>query len=158
MCVASAFLLVLMSPMRIVTTAQEPAATTQVFSGSLTNPLGRPLPDTRVTLWSVVSQQPVEARSNHLGRFTFSGMPAGEYRLQVHGFGFQGRITLASGEHLNSSVAAVMTGAEQTLTICSRQTPVALPALPMSQPSTPPRPYAAQAGLDRCAAASLFVA
>ena len=155
-CAASAFLLVFMSPMRIVTTAQEPAATTQVFSGSLTDPLGRPLPDTRVTLWSVVTRQPVEAQSDPRGRFTFSGMPDGEYRLQVHGFGFQGRVTLARGEHLNRNVGAVMAGSEQTLTISSRETPVALPALPIPQPSTPPRPYAAQAGLDRCAGASMF--
>jgi TonB family protein len=156
-CVASALLVTTISPLRIVAGVQTQVPT-QIFSGSLTDPLGRPLPDTRLTMWNTSTQQPTEARSDQAARFTFSGIPAGEYLLQVHEFGSQGRITLTPGQHLHRDIAVVMDGVEDTITVYSSDAPTVLPPLPapLPPPSRASEPYPGQALLERCAQESMF--
>jgi beta-lactamase regulating signal transducer with metallopeptidase domain len=155
--VASALLVATMSPLRVVTAAQVSTAT-QTFSGTLLDPLGRALPDTRLTLWNVSTQQTVEARSDHSGHFAFGGMPAGEYRLQVRGLGSQGQFAIAPGQHLKRDIAILMGGGEYTVTVHSSEAPTVLPPPPPPLPaaSMTSQPYAGQAALDRCRQASLF--
>jgi TonB family protein len=156
-CVASVLLVATISPFRIVTAAQTQEQT-QTFSGSLTDPLGRTLPDARLTLWNTYTQQPIETRSDRAGHFKFSGIPAGSYRLQVDEFGSQGQISLAHGQHLSRNIALVMGGMEDTLTVHSNDAPTALPPLPapLPLPSQTSEPYPNQADLSRCAQVSMF--
>jgi beta-lactamase regulating signal transducer with metallopeptidase domain len=156
-CVTSTLLVTTISPLRIVAGAQTQAPT-QTFSGSLMDPLGRPLPDTRLTLWNTSSQQAIEARSDQAARFTFSGIAAGEYFLQVHEFGSQGRITLEPGQHLHRDIAVVMDGVDDTITVLSSEAAAALPPppAPLPPPSSASQTYPDQAALDRCAQASMF--
>ncbi len=156
-CVASALLVTTISPFRIVVAAQTQTPT-QTFSGSLMDPLGRPLPDTRLTLWNTSTQQPIETRSDPAGRFTFSGIPGGEYLLQVHEFGSQGRITLAPGQRLHRDIAVLMDGVEDTITVYSSEAPtvVAPPPAPLLPTSRASQPSPGQAELDRCAQVSMF--
>src|SRR5262249_51977209 len=76
-CTVSVLVVAAASPLRIVGAAPL-SADGQSFAGTLRDPLNRPLPDTRLTLWDTSTQQPIEARTDHGGRFTFSPMPAGE--------------------------------------------------------------------------------
>jgi beta-lactamase regulating signal transducer with metallopeptidase domain len=158
-CVASALLVATISPLRVAA-AQIPTAT-QTFTGSLIDPLGRTLPDTKLTLWNVSTQQPVETRSDQSGRLAFRGIPTAEYRLQVQGFGSQGQITLAPGQHLNRDIALLvggMDGLEYTVTVHRSDAPAVPPPPPSSlpPPSNTSPPYPGQADLDRCAQVSMF--
>jgi TonB family protein len=155
-CVVSVLLVATMSPLRIVSATQRPADS-QSFAGSLTDPLGRRLPDTRLTLWNTSTQQPIEGLTDQMGRFTFNPIRPGEYRVQVHGFGEQGRIVVPPGEQLIRDIAIVMTGLEDTLTVFSNEAPAPLPPLPSPQPAPETlAPSAGQAALNRCAEVSMF--
>jgi TonB family protein len=156
-CVTSAVVVATISPLRVATAAQIQAPT-QTFSGSLRDPLGRLLPDARLTLWNISTQQPNETRSDQVGGFTFSGIPAGEYQLQVPEFGSQGRITLAPGQHLYRDIATMMDGIEDTVTVYSSEAPAVLPPPPppLPPPSRTSEPYPGQADLSRCAQVSMF--
>ncbi len=156
-CAVSVLLVATISPFRIVTAAQtqEP---TQTFSGSLTDPLGRILPDARLTLRNTSTQQPIETRSDRAGHFEFSGIPAGCYRLQVDEFGSQGEICLSHGQHLSRNIALAMGEMDDTLTVYSNDAPAVLPPLPppLPLPSQTSKPYPNQADLSRCAQVSMF--
>ena len=156
-CVASALLVTTISPLRIVTAAQIPAGS-QTLVGSLIDPLGRILPDARLTLWNVSTQQPIETQSDRNGRFNFGGIPPGEYRLQVQGFGLQGGITLSAGQHVNRDIAVVMGGPEYAVTVSSSAAQTVLPPVPspLPAPSRTSEAYSSQTDLDRCAQASMF--
>jgi TonB family protein len=156
-CVASILLVVAISPLRVVVAAR-PQSTSQTFAGALIDPLGRPLADTRLTLWRVSTQQPIETRSDAIGRFIFSGMPPGEYRVQVQEFGPQGEISLAPEQHLNRDIRILMGGGEYEMTVSTSEAPTVLPAPPppLPPPSRTSPPYSDQAALDRCAQSSMF--
>ena len=159
-CIASTLLVATISPFRVATAAQVSTAT-QTFSGSLIDPLGRPLADTGLTLESVSTQQTIDTRSDQSGRFTLNAMPAGEYRLQVQGFGSQGQVTVTPGQRLNRDVALLMggmDGVEYTVTVHRRDAPAVLAPIPspLPPPSRTSPPYPRQADLDRCAQVSMF--
>lgn len=122
------------------------------------DPLDRTLPVTGLTLWNTSTQKHFDTHSDQAGHFTFSGIPAGEYLLQVHGFGPQRRITIGPAQHLFRNIAATIDGIDDTITVRSSDVPVALPGLPRSLPSPPSvtQPYPNQADLARCAQVSMF--
>lgn len=154
-CVASAALLFGISPLRIAAAASGTAPPS--FSGALLDPLGRSLPDRRLTLWRGSTPQPVEGRTDRSGRFVFARLPAGEYRVHVHGFGPQGRITVAPAQHLKRDIPVVMPGGDYELTISSTDAPTLLPPLPRAMPLPAKTSLKAdRAALARCAEASLF--
>lgn len=152
----SVMLVVMISPIGIASAAQIQASD-HSFSGSLRDPLGRILPDTRLTLFNSTTQQRIEARSDQSGHFTFGKIPAGEYRLQVYGFGWQGRITLAPGLHLDRNIA-VMFYVEDAVTVNSSdsQSPLPSPAAPLPPPSGTSGTHSSEADLNRCAQVSMF--
>jgi TonB family protein len=156
-CGASGLLVATIAPLRISAVGQT-LAMTQVFSGSLRDPLGRSLPNTRLTLWNASTQQPIETQSDQVGRFMFTDIPAGEYRLKVQDFGPQDRITLSPGQHIYRDIALTMGEIEDTVTVYNTEAPIALPPTPrpLPQASTTLRPYPDQADLSRCAQASMF--
>ena len=122
------------------------------------DPLGRMLPDTRVILWNVSTQQSIDTRSDQTGRFAIDGLPAGDYLLHVQGFGPQGPITVAPGQHLNRDIALQMGEIENTIMVYSSEAPTALPPPPPPLPplSRTSQPYPRQADLERCAQVSMF--
>ena len=159
-CVASALLVTTISPFRIVTAAQMPA-TTQKFAGSLKDAVGRTIPDATLTLSNVSTRRRLETQSDQTGRFIFSGVPAGEYVLEIREFGFailQDRITLIAGQVLNRDIELQIGGIDDTVTVYSSEAPGVLPAPPppLPPPSSTSLPYMNQAILDRCAQASMF--
>lgn len=159
-CVASTLLVTMLSPLRIVLASQNLAGTQNV-AGSLMDPVGQPVPEATLTLLSSSTQRRMETETDQDGRFTFSGIQAGEYSLQVQKFGFaasQQRITLKAGRDLNRTIELQVAGIDDTVAVYSKETPAALPPppLPLSPNSNSTRPYMAQADLDRCAQASMF--
>ena len=159
-CVASALLVTTISPLQIVATWQTPAAT-QSFDGLLRDPVGRTLPDTTLTLSNISTQQRIETHSDQAGHFTFSGIPAGQYLLQVRKAGFatsQERITLTAGQHLNRDFALQIGGIDAVVTVRSSDAPAVLPPPPppLPPPSRTSQPYMGQSDLDRCAQVSMF--
>ena len=153
----SVLLVTTISPLRIATAAQSQASA-QTFSGSLIDPLGRTLPDTRLTLWNTSTQKVIDARSDQAGHFEFREIPAGEYQLQVFEFGSQGQISVAPGQQLNRDIALVMPGVDDTVTVYSNDVPAALPPLPgpLPPPSKTAQTSPGHADLSRCAQASMF--
>lgn len=154
--ITTAFLIATISPLRIA--ARQIQSSTQAFSGSLMDPLNRTLATTGLTLWNTSTQKHFDTQSDQTGHFAFSAIPAGEYLLQVHGFGPQRRITIGPGQHLYRNIAATMDGIDDTIAVHSSDVPVALPGLPRPLPSPPSasQPYPNQADLDRCAQVSMF--
>jgi beta-lactamase regulating signal transducer with metallopeptidase domain len=159
-CIAAALLVATISPLRVITTAQTGSAF-QRLAGLLVDQAGRPVPDVMLTLLNVSSKQRTETHSNQTGRFAFSGVPAGQYLLQIREFGFapmQETITLPPGQGLDHKFVLKLSGGVETVTVYSSEAPAALPPLPSPppSPSTTFQPYANQAELDRCAQASIF--
>jgi TonB family protein len=116
--------------------------TTATFSGSLVDAVGRILPDVTLVLSNLDNQARYESRSDQTAHFTFSGIPAGEYQLEVRKVGFatsQGRMTLVAGQNLNRDVAVQVGGIEETLNIVSSSDTSAWPP-PPPPPPPPPSP------------------
>lgn len=59
------------------------------FSGVVNDEQGRGIPGTAVVLSNDVRQAKYEIKTTNDGRFEFVGLPAGDYRVQVEGIGFQ---------------------------------------------------------------------
>lgn len=132
---AAAALLLVTLP---VVSAQGGPAT---FSGSLVDAVGRVLPNVTLKLASGAvnpktgagSQPAYQAVSDANGNFSFSGLPAGDYTMQVSKPGFattQGRVTLGGGQHLEQVVALQIGALMETITIWEPDpgAPVATPA------------------------------
>ena len=96
------------------------AQATAQFSGTLVDTVGRVLPDAPMVLSEARSHQKHEARSDQSGHFSFAGLPAGDYVLEVDRMGFettQGRVTLAAGQSLVQDVALQLGTLQETITI-----------------------------------------
>jgi TonB family protein len=159
-CVASALLVTAISPLRIVTASQVPA-TTQKFAGSLIDQVGRTIPDATLTVSNVSTKRRIETQSDPSGRFTLSGIPAGEYLLQVQKVGFATsleRITITAGKDLTRDIELQMGGIDETVTVYSGDPQAVLPPPPSPLPPPPStsEPYMSQSELDRCAQTSMF--
>jgi hypothetical protein len=127
-----------------VASAQTTAAT---FSGSLVDAVGHVLPNTTLTLSNLATHETHESTSDQTGSFTFGGLAAGAYQIQVSLAGFdrvQGRITLAAGQTLNRDVALQIGEIEESVTVSSTAVPSA------SKTSAPITPPSYQPWTDRC--------
>ena len=66
------------------------------------------------------NQPAYEAVSDANGNFSFSGLPAGDYTIQVSKLGFattQGRVTLGGGQHLEQIVALQVAALMETIRV-----------------------------------------
>ena len=96
------------------------AQATAQFSGSLVDTVGRSLPDTPMALSNAATRQRHSARSDQSGHFSFAGLAAGDYVLEVDRPGFaltQGRLTLAAGQRLLQDVALQLGELQETISI-----------------------------------------
>jgi beta-lactamase regulating signal transducer with metallopeptidase domain len=110
------------------------------FSGSLVDAVGRVMPDVTLKMVSGAMNPKTDASgpsayqavSDANGNFSFSGLPAGDYTIQVSKPGFaptQGRVTLGGGQHLEQIVALQIGALMETITIREPEpgAPVATP-------------------------------
>jgi hypothetical protein len=158
MCVASAGIVAAISPLRIT---GQVSAGTQRLTGLSMDPVGRSIPDAKVTLSSVSTPLRMERESDQSGRFLFNGIPMGEYLLRVSKFGFDGaqeRIKVDAGQDLHRVIQLRIGGVEDTVEVYSNDAETPLPPRPspLPFPSSTSESYTNQADLDRCAAASMF--
>ena len=96
------------------------AQATAQFSGTLVDTVGRMLPDTPMALSNATGNQKHQARSDQNGHFSFAGLTAGDYVLEVERPGFaltQGRVTLAAGQSLLQDVALQLGELQETISI-----------------------------------------
>ena len=96
------------------------AQATAQFSGTLVDTVGRMLPDTPMVLSNATGNQKHQARSDQNGHFSFTGLTAGDYVLEVERPGFaltQGRVTLAAGQSLLQDVALQLGELQETISI-----------------------------------------
>ena len=122
----------------LVAYAQTGAAS---FSGSLVDAVGRVLPDVTLVLSNTENSQKHETRSDGTGHFSFAGIPAGDYQLEVQKLGFatsQGRMTLAAGQNLTRDVALQIGAVHETITVSNK--PVATVASEKRVRQTQSRP------------------
>jgi beta-lactamase regulating signal transducer with metallopeptidase domain len=111
------------------------------FTGSLVDAVGRVMPGVTLKMVSgeanpkasATSQPAYEAVSDANGNFSFSGLPAGDYTIQVSKLGFattQGRVTLGGGQHLEQIVALQVAALMETIRVTE------------PDPGAPPTPLA----------------
>jgi TonB family protein len=127
-------------------------ATLATFSGSLVDAVGHVLPNTALTLSNLATNETHESTSDQTGSFTFSGLAAGAYQIQVTLTGFdkaQGRITLAAGQTLNRDVALQIGEIEESVTVSS----AAVPSANRARAAMALPPY--QPGTDRCSQSAI---
>jgi len=114
---------------------------TATFSGTLTDTVGRVLPDVSMTLSRLGNEARYEARSDQAGHFMFAGLPAGDYVLEVGKPGFaptQGRLSFEAGQHLQRDVALQLGSVHETITVTTNEAP--------PPPPPPPPPSRVQPG------------
>ena len=85
----------------IVLAAALPASAQAVFSGVLLDPNGAPVEGVTVYVTNVATKSQLDFPTNAQGRFEFSGLPAGEYR--VTGVG-NFTVTLEAGERVDREI------------------------------------------------------
>jgi beta-lactamase regulating signal transducer with metallopeptidase domain len=89
------------------------------FSGTLQDMIGRVMPDVVMTLTHTESGATVQGRSDGNGLFAFSGLPAGDYELEVPTPGFQPkyRIALRAGQQLQQPVTLQLGTLQETINV-----------------------------------------
>src|SRR2546430_4194357 len=65
---------------------------TSTVRGTVTDPQGRVIPDTILTLTNIANNAPRTVKSSDGGTFTFDFLPPGEYRLEAEAPGFKKRV------------------------------------------------------------------
>jgi TonB family protein len=96
------------------------AQSAPAFSGTLLDAVGRILPNASLNLVNAGTNQTFDARSDEAGRFAFTSLPAGDYRLQTRLPGFapaQGRMTVSAGQSLVRDVVLQIGSIEETLMV-----------------------------------------
>jgi TonB family protein len=106
------------------------------LSGSAIDSIGRILPELRIVLSNLQSQEKRETRSDSAGRFEFAGLPAGDYLLEAEmpGLTAEDRLTLRGGEHVRHDVALQIGSVQETIHVSDGE------ALPPPPPPPPPPP------------------
>ncbi len=90
------------------------------FSGALKDATGRLLSNVPIVLANIETGEKVNGQSDASGRFTFAGVPAGEYQIQVRRAGFvskQGRVTLALGRKVQQDMTLQLGTLQETVVI-----------------------------------------
>ncbi|HWW89087.1 MAG TPA: M56 family metallopeptidase [Vicinamibacterales bacterium] len=101
----------------VIASAQASSAS---FSGALMDAVGGSLPNTALVVINQLTNEQHAINSDQAGHFAFSGLPAGDYVLQVDRPGFaitQGHVTLDAGQHLVRDVALQVGELQETITI-----------------------------------------
>ena len=103
------------------------------WSGTLMDATGHAMSGVLALVSSAMAQR-VEMRTDEGGQFSITGLPAGEYQVEVKKPGFltkQGRIVLAAGQQLRQDVVAQIGSLAETIFIQGG------PSTPDSKPAVP---------------------
>jgi TonB family protein len=103
------------------------------YSGTLMDATGHAMSGVLALVSSAMAQR-VEMRTDEGGQFSITGLPAGEYQVEVKKPGFltkQGRIVLAAGQQLRQDVVAQIGSLAETIFIQGG------PSTPDSKPAVP---------------------
>jgi len=95
------------------------AQTLSIVSGTIVDPLGKPLPNATLTLTNVQTDAKHEVHSDPAGRFEFVGLPSGDYTLQTEFIGFttiKERVAL-TGEHVRRTLTMQVGSVQETVNI-----------------------------------------
>jgi TonB family protein len=95
------------------------AQTLSIVSGTIVDPLAKPLANATLTLTNVQTDAKHEVHSDQAGRFEFVGLPSGEYTLQAEFIGFatmKEPVALA-GENVRRSLTMQVGTIHETITI-----------------------------------------
>jgi Carboxypeptidase regulatory-like domain/Gram-negative bacterial TonB protein C-terminal len=102
------------------------------LSGTLTDVVGRILPDAPITLTNTTTSARVESRTSAAGTFSFSDLQPGEYELSASlpGFGGKYRLTLSPGANVSREIPLQIGVVQETIRIFRTMAPAAKPASP----------------------------
>ena len=109
------------------------------LSGSLSDQLGKVLPNVAVSLTNSATGVKAEQRTDGSGRFSFASLPSGSYVLDAVEMGFaplHSTVTLAPGENASQDVTLRVGNLQETLTI----TPPAPGTTPVAPTTVPRKP------------------
>jgi TonB family protein len=130
-------------PARVERTNPRPTPTrgqqTAALGGTLMDATGRFIPGVPMALIDPAGRR-YETQSDGQGRFTFAGLPAGEYQVEIRKPGFlsrQGRIVLSPGQQALRDLVAQIGALEDTIVV-SPKTAQATAALPRPRPAPAP--------------------
>ncbi len=97
------------------------------FSGRLLDTIGHILPDQLIVLTHSVTKATHEGRSDASGYFTFSGLEAGDYDIDVRvpGFAPRYRVSLPPGQTLQRDITLQLGSLMETITVVKSSGPSA---------------------------------
>jgi len=97
--------------------AQSPTA---IFSGTVTDPSGAPLPDTTITLTHGDTTTGRAVPTDQAGYFEFTGLPPGEYALEARATGFktvEDKIELRAGDSVRRDMRLNIGVVQESITV-----------------------------------------
>lgn len=105
--------------------AQGAAGPTSSFSGTLMDAMGRTLPDKPISLTNAATNAAHSTRSDQAGRFAFTDLAAGEYRVDtnVPGFTSRYRVTIGAGQQVERDVPLQVGAIQETIAVWPGQPP-----------------------------------
>jgi TonB family protein len=116
------------------------------LSGTVSDQMGRAVPDVALELTNVRNASKYEVKSDGTGRFEFIGLPAGDYSLASRIPGFmttQDKFTLG-GQDAQRNVGLVIGEIEETIRVMDSDTP------PVASQSDPAKRMMREGKPDRC--------
>ena len=115
------------------------------FSGRLVDTIGRMMPDQTIVLTHTVTKAMHQGRSDASGYFSFAGLEAGDYDIEVRAMGFapKYRASLGAGQALQRDITLQLGTLQETITIVKDMSPSPSAATP---PRPAPAPYVRQPG------------
>jgi hypothetical protein len=115
------------------------------FSGRLVDTIGRMMPDETIVLTHTITKAVHQGRSDASGYFSFAGLEAGDYDIDVRAMGFapKYRASLGPGQALQRDITLQLGTLQETINIVKDLSPS--PGVATS-PRAAPAPYVRQPG------------
>ena len=116
------------------------AQTLSILSGTVLDPLGKPVANATLTLTNIQTDAKHEVHSDQAGRFEFVGLPSGDYTLQTQFIGFttaKERVAL-TGDNVRRTLTMQIGTVQETINIKFDASEVAPPAPPPASGVSPP--------------------
>jgi len=115
------------------------------FSGRLVDTIGRMMPDEPIVLTHTATKSVHESRSDSSGYFSFGGLDAGDYDINVQAMGFalRYRVSVAAGQALQRDITLQLGSLQETITIVKDTSPS---PIARTSPRAAPAPYVRQPG------------
>jgi beta-lactamase regulating signal transducer with metallopeptidase domain len=114
------------------------------FSGRLVDTIGRMMPDEPIVLTQTVTKAVHRGRSDPSGYFSFAGLEAGDYNIDIQAMGFapRYRVSVTAGQSLQRDITLQLGSLQETITIIKD----ASPSVPRPSARVSVAPYVRQPG------------